>query len=366
MTGMTAPARLVSRAGAVVERMPHALGVSWRGLGLGAALVLLAGEVVLAAPTLGGAVGALGHARVGWLAAAVLAEMVSMGLFARTRRRLMAVAGVPVRMRDTLAGVYVSNALHLTLPGGTAFSTAYNVRWLRERGAPNAVVGWVLAAGGLLSTSALVGLGLVGSVLVGRGAGTVAAVVDVAALAALVAAVRVCRRRPDVLSRAGRWVLARGNRLLRCPPDRGVREWDRLVGQLRSVRPSAMDWTAAGAFAVGNWVFDVVCLAAGAAALGVHGLTLPLLLIAYTAGMAASGVTLLPGGIGVVEPAMVVALVAGGIPASTALPAVLLYRLISLVGVVGAGWIVLAVQARPRRHRAEVTAFPRDREPVAA
>ena len=39
---------------------------------------------------------------------------------------------------------------------------------------------------------------------------------------------------------------------------------------------------------------------------------------------------------------MLVAIVAGGIPAAEALPAVLLYRLISLVAVVAAGWVVSA------------------------
>ncbi len=88
-----------------------------------------------------------------------------------------------------------------------------------------------------------------------------------------------------------------------------------------------------------------------------HGLTLPLLLVAYTAGMASSGLSLVPGGIGVVEVALVLALVAGGVPAAAALPAVLLYRLISLVGVVGAGWMVFAVQ-QVRRDPVAVNAAP--------
>jgi uncharacterized protein (TIRG00374 family) len=70
--------------------------------------------------------------------------------------------------------------------------------------------------------------------------------------------------------------------------------------------------------------------------------------IAYAAGMAASGISVLPGGIGVVDTAMVLALVAGGIPAAAALPAILLYRLISLVGVTAAGWLAAAVHARRR------------------
>ena len=65
--------------------------------------------------------------------------------------------------------------------------------------------------------------------------------------------------------------------------------------------------------------------------------------------MAAAGVSVLPGGIGLVDTAMVVALVAGGVPAADALSAVLLYRLISLVAVVGAGWVVSAFGARRSR-----------------
>jgi uncharacterized protein (TIRG00374 family) len=145
---------------------------------------------------------------------------------------------------------------------------------------------------------------------------------------------------------AGRVLLGWVNKATRRPPARGVAALDDLVGQLRSVRPSGRDWAVAGGFMLGNWVLDAACLAAGAAALGVAGLSWPLLLIAYTAGMAASGLSLLPGGIGIVDAALVLTLVAGDVPAASALPAVLLYRLISLGGVAAAGWTVAAVQAR--------------------
>jgi hypothetical protein len=155
----------------------------------------------------------------------------------------------------------------------------------------------------------------------------------------------------------GRRLLAWRNTLLRRPPTRGVDEFERLVGQLRLVRPGARDWTAAAAYGLGNWMFDVACLAASVAALGVRGVTLPLLVVSYTAGMAASGISLLPGGIGVVDTTMVLAMVAGGVPAVAALPAVLLYRLISLVAVVAAGWLVAAVHAR-RTGRTAVSRRP--------
>lgn len=350
---MSAPVLSVSGVGAGVRRLP------WRVLLGAAVLVVLAVEVAFAAPVLGGAIASLSQARVGWLAAAVGAAAASMGMFARTRRRLMAAAGVRVGLRDALAAVYVANAMHQTMPGGAAFSTAYTFRWLRSRGADGATGSWTLASGAVVSTAALAGLGVVGSLLVGDRDGVLALAVDGAVIAALAAVLFPLGRRPDLLVRAGRGLLGALNRLLRRPPEHGGAALEGLIGRLRAVRPSASDWTLAVLFAIGNWVFDVACLAASAAALGVHGLTLSLLLLAYTAGMASSGLSPLPGGIGVVDTAMVVVLVAGGIPAATALPAVLLYRLISVAGVVAAGWLVAGVQAFPRE-RGSMTALRDD------
>jgi uncharacterized membrane protein YbhN (UPF0104 family) len=322
-----------------------------------AVVALLGVELVLAAPTLRGALTTLGGAQPWWIAAAVLAAATSMDLFARLRRRLLAAAGVRVRMRDALAAGYVANAVHLTIPGGAAFSTAYAYRWMRERGAGPAAITWSLVTGGLISTCALAALAVAGSLLVGAGSGLLALVLDAVIVVALVAGVRRLRRRPDLPLLAGRRLLLRLNAVLRRPPTRGVDALERLVGQLRLVRPGARDWTAAAACGAGNWVFDGACLAAAAAAVGTPGLSVHVLLIAYTAGMAASGISLLPGGIGVVDTTMVLAMAAGGVPAVAALPAVLLYRLVSLVGVVAAGWLVAAVQAR-RTGRTAVSRRP--------
>jgi uncharacterized membrane protein YbhN (UPF0104 family) len=319
-----------------------------------AVVALLGAEIVLAAPTLKGALAALGQAEPWWIAAAVLAEATSMYLFARMRRRLLAAAGVRVRMRDVVPATYVADAVHLSVPGGAAFSTAYAYRWMRERGAGAAAITWTLVAGGVISTSALGALAVAGSLLLHASTGLPALVLDVVLVGALAVGVRRLHRRPDLALAVGRRLLAWRNMLLRRPRTQGDDALERLVGQLGLVRPGARDWTAAGASGVGNWVFDAACLAAAALAVGTPGLSVPVLLIAYTAGMAASGISLLPGGIGVVEPAMVLAMVAGGIPAAAALPAVLLFRLISLAAVIAAGWLILAVQTRPTGRRPAV------------
>jgi uncharacterized membrane protein YbhN (UPF0104 family) len=289
---------------------------------------------------------ALAGAQPGWVVAAAGAAAASMSMFSRSRRRLLRAAGVVVPARSSLAAVYVANAMHVTLPGGAAFSTAYTFRRLRGWGATRTTATWTLAAGGVVASGALAALGLFGSLLAGSTAGAWSLSASVAAVLLVAVAVRRLRRRPEAVLTVGRWVLGRLNAVRRRPPTAGVGALEELVAQLKAVRPRGADWSVAAAFALGNWGFDAVCLAACGLALGVSGLGLPLLLLAYTAGMAAAGFSLLPGGIGVVDATMVLALVAGGIPAAAALPVVLLYRLISLGGVVATGWVVAAVRSR--------------------
>ena len=64
------------------------------------------------------------------------------------------------------------------------------------------------------------------------------------------------------------------------------------------------------------------------------------LVIAYCAGMAAASVPIVPGGLGVVDAALVLGLVAGGLSGALAVAAVVLYRLISFGFIIGLGWLV--------------------------
>jgi putative heme transporter len=305
---------------------------------------LLVVEAVFVAPALDTVPADLANVDGTWFAVAVLAVAASMGLFALTRRRLLLAAGVRTSVRGSVAAALVANSLHATLPGGPAFSTAYTFRWMRGVGAGSAVATWCLVAGGLVSTASLGLVGLTASLLVGGMPSWTEVVLEVVGLVVVAAVARELVRHPHLVVAGGRWALRRVNRLRRRPAGTGVEALDGLVAQLGTVRPRGRDWGAATGLALLNWAFDAACLAACAAALGVDGLTLPLLLVAYTAGMTTSGLSPLPGGLGVVDAALVLTLVAGGIPAAKALPAVVLYRLISLVGVVAVGWIVCASQ----------------------
>jgi uncharacterized membrane protein YbhN (UPF0104 family) len=287
---------------------------------------------------------------------------------ALVRRRLLRAAGVRVGTASSLASILVSNAFHVTLPGGFAFSTAYSYRWMREHGADATVAGWSLVVNGLLSTASLAGLGLAASLMTG-GTSWIRLVLEVAGISLLILGVRQLVRHPDLAVSLAEWLLTTANRALRRPPPMGTERLDEIVAQLRAVRPNRRDWTVAGVFALLNWVFDAACLAACAWATGVPGLTPAVVLVAYVAGAATSSLSLLPGGLGTVDAALVLALVAGGIPAASALSAVVVYRLVSLVLVVAAGWAVHGTAGavsplRGRRRRRADGAAARTRSAV--
>jgi len=128
-----------------------------------------------------------------------------------------------------------------------------------------------------------------------------------------------------------------------------------LIEDLQTIRPSRRVWLGAWVLSLLNWTLDVACLAASCAALGVH-VSVPALLLTYTAGMAASSLTALPGGVGVVEAALIVGLTTAGAPLAAALGAVLVYRVLSLGGVVVIGWGVLAVHRLRTRPAITATA----------
>ena len=85
------------------------------------------------------------------------------------------------------------------------------------------------------------------------------------------------------------------------------------MAELSAIKPRNRDWLAGLGFAELNWVADLACLAACCHAVGANGSSLLLVMVAYIAGMSTSGLSLLPGGLGVVDAAMIFALTQGGV-----------------------------------------------------
>ena len=334
MTLMTAPAGTLTGATPWWRRGPVVAAV---------VVAVLAAELVVGWSSLVGALSALRTPHWGWVAAALAAEIASMGTYARMQRALLRGAGTKVPVRRHVAMAYAAHSLSASLPGGPLFSTTFNFQQMRRYGAPPAVASWCIALSGALSTGALIIIASVGGILA-RSAGSWHSLVLYGAGALVLAvAVRLVAQHPDWLDRPARGLLGGVNRVRRRPADHGH---DRLVGfvrQLRSVRVRPLAVAVAVVLAVANWLLDALCLWLCCVAVGADGITATKLVIAYCAGMAAASVPIVPGGLGVVDGALVLGLVAGGVPGSSAVAAVVLYRLISFGFIIGAGWLVWLV-----------------------
>ncbi|MCW2541601.1 MAG: hypothetical protein JWN95_3326 [Frankiales bacterium] len=322
----------------------------WRAVGGVLAVAVLSTEVVLVAPHFEGALDALSHPRWGWLGIALLAEIFSMVYFARIQRRMLAAGGVRLSIRRAVAVTLAANAMSVTLPAGPVLSIAYTFRRMQSWGASTSVIAWVMVASGLLSTVGLTLIAVFGAGLVSGHLNLLVLAAEVSGLLAAGFLLRELVRHPDRLMPAAERLTRALNRLRHRPEMTGVARVHDAIAELLLIKPRARDWGLGLWFALLNWLLDLVCLIAACRAVGAHGPTIGVALVAYAAGMAASSLPLVPGGIGVVDGALLLALTRGGLSLSAATAGVLVYRLISLVFVAVVGWLFwLLLNQRDRR-----------------
>ncbi len=307
-------------------------------------VALLTVEVVLAAPSVLAAAEALTWSSLSWLVVAAAATVASMVAFAGVRQRMLRAAGVRVGLTSSVAVSYAAGALNTTMPGGAVVSTAYTFRRIRGWGAPTAVATWCVAVTGLLATATLSVVGATGLILGGGSTGTyLRSAAEIGAVVLFMAGIALVTSNPDRLTApagaALRWI----NRMRGRPAETGYARLSRLLDDLRIIRPSRRAWIDGWTLSLLNWVLDAACLAACCAAFGMQ-VSLPALLLTYTAGMAATGLTPLPGGLGVVDAALLLGLTAAGGPWKAALAAVVIYRLLSVGSVAVIGWGVIGVR----------------------
>jgi uncharacterized protein (TIRG00374 family) len=309
-----------------------------------AALAMLAGAAVAERSRVAVSLKVLGHLHWSWMLVAVVLEFVSMGAFARMFRRLFTAGRVRQGRRSMLATVYEANAVSVTVPlAGPELATAVLFRRFTRHGADGLLAGWVLLAGGVLSTAVwvliLAGGGLVSGHALATAITIPCVLLAIAAIAIAATATRQDRLRAT-LERRGAWGLNRTARLLRRPATDSlptVRAWTERMGALRL---PVSGWALASGAALANWLADVGVLAVSILAVGAVVPWRDLLLV-YAAGVTAKGLAITPGGLGITEGALSVALVASGLHANQALAAAVLYRMVSFWLVAAAGWLVL-------------------------
>jgi uncharacterized protein (TIRG00374 family) len=286
-----------------------------------------------------------------WTAPAVVAEVGSYLCFSAMQYELLRAGRLRAPWTPLVKLGFASQAITNSLPVGTAVSSVYGFRWFRRFGADNTLAVWALAgtlvaATVSLSLLAVVGLGMAAEL--GASLDLVPVLIGTFAIMLGIGSLFVYERPLHAVVTA---VLRVSRALTHRPRGDVTAQIDRIMAWMTAVR---LDWGQIGrivAWGSLNWLLDCACFAMMFVAIDAP-IPWKGLLLAYGAGQLAATLPITPGGLGVVEGSITVALVAfGGSETSTA-TAVLLYRLISFWMILVVGWLFvgqLALQVRRGR-----------------
>ncbi|GGL89760.1 lysylphosphatidylglycerol synthase transmembrane domain-containing protein [Nakamurella endophytica] len=292
----------------------------------------------------------------GWVVAAFVLQLASIGMLIRQQRRLLRAFGVPVPLSRVFAITYSSTAISMSMPAGSALGAGYSYRQYRKNGASAATAAAVLLLSGVLSLLALIllyliGLGLSASGRIASLGGdnpVLAVVLGVLVVAVIVgAAVWLSRRsgridpRPPATPRLDRWGVGH-------PRTAAVLRQVLLTGR-RAARVEPHDWRLALLTSALNWGLDLACLWASCLAFEID-LNLFRVALIYLGVQVIRQIPITPGGVGVIEASLLAALVAAGAANAPAAAAVLVYRLFAAWMIIPIGFVMLALlRRRPGR-----------------
>lgn len=283
-----------------------------------------------------------------WLVAAFVAEMASILPLAEAQRAILRVGGVEVPRTRMALITLASNAISMSVPTGVALAEGYSYKQYRHFGGEPEDVAWAELSAGALAFSALAALALVGAIIGPSDARlTLVVILSVVLIGALAAAMTF--RRPRLLVASIEWIQSHVGRHLGAAIGRGLSHVRDVSRGLLHLHPPFPIWVSALGFSGLNWVLDALCLAFAFLAVG-GPVPWGAVLLAFAGTKVVSSLGITPGGIGIVEGGLVAVFVASGSKGSTAAAAVLLYRGLTLIGLVLLGWVAAgALAARNRR-----------------
>ena len=293
---------------------------------------------------------ALAHVDGRWLALAAFVEALS---FVANGIAMRALLPAPPRGRPpsvlALTGITLSGqAVMNLLPAGMTGMWWYSYRRLRRRGVEPLTVTWAFLVLGLFSTATLAVLALIGAEIEPHDKVPGLRETAIAVIALIVVVVIAARA---VIRYQLRWPW--GAAWVGRVRHRIARKWDtgqHLRERLRVVRLSPGRFLVALVATSCVWLADAGALALAFPA--VHGhVSLAALAVGYTAGQLATQLPITPGGLGIVEGSITIAIVALGGKQDQVLPAVLLYRLLAYWAVLPLGAASYALLRRSEVRR---------------
>jgi uncharacterized protein (TIRG00374 family) len=323
---------------------------------LGVAAIAVGGWAVWdQIPSLSSVGTSLADANPGWLLVAIVAEAVSILAFSMVQRRLVMDLGGRLSRRRSVELTLASGAIASSLPGGSAIGAGYTYRRLRRAGLQKADIGvTMLASSGLLTGAllllyiALTGPSLLDGLaaLIGhRHLRMLVLLIVVLVLWAVFRHRRAVRTGPPL-------VIAPKRGETGPPPTSMFGRAARAIVQFgRSSRASARtipvsSWQSGAIWAVTKWVADFAVLACATFAVGVS-VDFVSLATVYVGIQALRQIPFTPGGIGVIEAALLTGLIAAGAVAAPAAAAVVIYRVLTLWLILPAGAVAAVLDRAP-------------------
>ncbi len=302
-----------------------------------------------------------------WVAPTLAAEVGSYLCFAAMQYELLSAGHLRAPWSPLVKLSFASQAITDSLPVGNAVASVYGFRWFRRFGADNTLAVWALAGTLVAASVSLSLLAVIGlSIAADEGAsldlvpvliGTFAIMLGIGSL--------FVYERPLHLVVSG--VLKASVKLTGRPRGDTTEQIDRIMAWMTAVR---LSWGQIGrivTWGTVNWLLDCACFAMMFVAIDAP-IPWKGLLLAYGAGQLAATLPITPGGLGVVEGSITVALVAFGGAETSTVDAVLLYRVISFWFILALGWLFigqLALQVRRGRWSRSAMAADVEAGPVA-
>lgn len=285
----------------------------------------------------------LEHANRAWISAAVAALALSMVAQAEVMVILLRSAGVAVKRRSANSLGLAANAWSATFPGGPALSAAMIFREQMKWGATPVIASWYMVLSGVLASGGMAILAIGAIFFLGLTVKPLTLALSLLVLVGLAWLANWIATHPGLVERWLISVVRRFNRWRSKPVDRFTESIQGLGKQLSAVRLPLPKLTAAITVSLGNWVFEILCLMACIFAVGAEPPMAGVVLSFLTAKLVGQA-QVTPGGLGPVDLTLTTTLVSfGAMASSQAFAAVIVFRMLSFIGLALVGWVVFFV-----------------------
>lgn len=299
----------------------------------------------------------LGKANNGWILAAVVALAISMVAQAELMVILLRSAGITVKRGKVNVLGLAANAWSATFPGGPALSAAMIFREQLRWGATPVIASWYMLLSGAIAGGGMALLALGAVFFLGLTVKPATLLISILFLLAIAGAANWLATHPVQVER---WLIRRVkafNRWRKQPEERWVDQLEGFSHQLAAVRLPFPTLLRAVIVSLGNWVFEILCLIACIYAVGADP-AIAAVTLSFLAAKLVGQAQVTPGGLGPVDVALTSALVGvAGMTSVSAFAAVIVFRMLSFVGLTAVGWLVYfaARVPTPRAVAAEKT-----------